>query len=210
LDFSRQREHGESVMTEFSKATWFSAPGVTQRTFVLTCALALSAAGLAFVPILPTPALWELVHTAPAAQPQVAEADSNWAGHLENPGPGGVVDRTSTGSLTSESYTTGFDSSNALPLPRTRVKLVTSNPDACPKGLNCTFRPKTPPVAILPPPRPLMMPQTPPPPVVVAQHHAPKHKAGLLAFMPRFPTTRQLVKPFATMANDVGGFFRKL
>jgi hypothetical protein len=204
-------------MGESSKATMFAGAGVPQRTFVLTCGLALTAAGLAFVPILPAPALWELVHTAPAAQPNVAETDSAWAGHLENAGAANAVDPTSTGSLTSASYTTGFDTSKDSPLPHRAPKLAAHDPDACPNDLNCTFRPKTPPVAILPPPRPLMLPQTTPMPApkpapVLAQHTnpSPKHKSGLLGFMPRLPSAHAILRPFTSVANAVGGFIHRL
>lgn len=195
-------------MTESSKATWSSTPGATQRTFVLTCALALSAAGLAFVPILPAPALWELVHKAPAGH-KVAEADSTWAGHLETPGAGVAVDPASTGSLTSASYTTGFDSKKESPLPHMRLKLTARDPYTCPKNLNCAFRPKAPPVAILPPPRPLMVPQTAPTPIAV-QRHPPKRQPNALAFMPRLPSTHAILRPFTSMANAVGGFIHRL
>ena len=108
-------------MAESSKMFSFFGPGVTQRGVLISGSLALAGMVLSFAPVLPQPNLWQALGTpsvAPAAAPM---PNSTWAGHLESPGTA-AADAGASHALTSASYTTGFDSADAAPLPATSLK----------------------------------------------------------------------------------------
>jgi hypothetical protein len=182
----------------------------------LSGGLALAAMVLAFAPVLPLPAFWQMLKT------QAAAPNSTWAGHLEAPGANGAA---AGRPLTSASYTTGFNTAAALPLPAPApAKVAVEDPSACPADLNCTFRPKL--TAALPPPRPLTIaadaqsapahrvaapaaPQQAEKPLADDQH-ADKKPSGIARWLPHLPPARTLLKPFTFVANAVGGLIPKL
>ncbi len=203
-------------MAESSKIGWLNGPGLTQRGMALSGGLALAAMVLAFAPVLPLPAFWQMLKT------QAAAPNSTWAGHLEAPGANGAA---AGRPLTSASYTTGFNTAAALPLPAPApTKVAVEDPSACPADLNCTFRPKL--TAALPPPRPLTIaadaqsapahrvaapaaPQQAEKPLADDQH-ADKKPSGIARWLPHLPPARTLLKPFTFVANAVGGLIPKL
>ncbi len=208
-------------MAETSKIGWLNGPSLTQRGMVLSGGLALTVMVLAFAPVLPLPAFWQMLKTQAGAAP-----NSTWAGHLEAPG---ANDAAAGRPLTSASYTTGFNTAAALPLPAPAPpKVAVEDPDACPTGLNCTFRPRM--SAVLPPPRPVMVSHEPaaqaqarhvaalqPPekPQAAAKPQADKQQAenkpkGFARWLPHLPPARTLLKPFTFVANAVGGLIPKL
>jgi hypothetical protein len=214
-------------MAESSKIGWLNGPGLTQRGVVLSGGVALAASLLAFAPILPVPAFWQMLKT------QAAAPNSTWAGHLETPGAdGGDSGRP----LTSASYTTGFNKSASLPLPAAApAKIAVEDPNACPADLHCTFRPKI--NAVLPPPRPPMLAaratatqapahrvaalqqpasrsseklQTPNKPQPAPVQQAENKPKGLARWLPHLPPARTLLRPFTFVANAVGSLIPKL
>jgi len=203
-------------MAESSKIGWLNGPGLTQRGVALSGGLALAAMVLAFAPVLPLPAFWQMLKA------QATVPNSTWAGHLEAPGADGA---TAGRPLTSASYTTGFNTAAALPLPAAAPpKVAVEDPNACPAGLNCTFRPKM--NAVLPPPRPIIVTQAParhvaalqqpqkPQAAVIPQpahmQQAENKPKGLARWLPHLPPARTLLKPFTFVANAVGGLIPKL
>jgi hypothetical protein len=202
--------------------TGLTQTGLTQRGMALSGGLALATAvGLAFAPILPLPSFWQMLKS------QTAVSDSTWAGDLEPPG---ASTSATSRPLTSASYTTGFDTAAALPLPvASPVKLTVEDPNACPADLNCTFRPRLP--AILPPPHPAlavavasvpaptrriaaMLQPHQTPPAAAKQSAGPmptdKNPTGLARWLPHLPAAHTLLKPFAFVANAMGGLIPKL
>jgi hypothetical protein len=208
-------------MAESSKIDGLHGPGLTQRGMALSGGLALATTvGLAFAPILPLPSFWQMLKS------QTAVSDSTWAGDLEPP----RASVSATGRpLTSASYTTGFDTAAALPLPvAPAAKLTVEDPNACPADLNCTFRPRMP--AVLPPPRPALAAyvSTLPAPArraaTLQPHQIPpaaaKQSAGLMPadtkpmglarWIPHLPAAHTLLTPFAFVANAMGRLIPKL
>ncbi len=204
-------------MAESSKIGWLNGPGLTQRGMALSGGLALAAMVLAFAPVLPLPAFWQMLKT------QAAAPNSTWAGHLEAPGANGAA---AGRPLTSASYTTGFNTAAALPLPAPApAKVAVEDPSACPADLNCTFRPKL--TAALPPPRPLTIAadaQSAPAHRVAAPAAPQQAESGRWLTMQQrrqkaerarplaaaSAPARTLLKPFTFVANAVGGLIPKL
>jgi hypothetical protein len=145
----------------------------------------------------------------PAAESVAAPAsNSTWAGHLETPGTAST-DAATRHALTSASYTTGFDNSDAAPLPSNALKTVAVDPAACPDDLNCTFRAKA--GAAVPLARPRIALAAP----IHARVDAPptrdeKKPTGFAALMPKLPSTHTLLKPFTFVANTFSGLMQKL
>jgi hypothetical protein len=196
-------------MAESSKMFSFFGPGLTQRGVLISGSLALAGMVLSFAPVLPQPNLWQALGTPAVAPAAAPTPNSTWAGHLESPGAA-ATDVGASHALTSASYTTGFDSADAAPLPAISLKTAAANPTACPNDLNCTFRSKA--GATLPPPRARMASVGP------ARIHAgagPAHQdlkkpTGLAALLPSLPSTHTLLKPFAFVANTFGGLMQRL
>jgi hypothetical protein len=193
-------------MASSSRIGWILGPGVTQRGLVLSGALALMGMVLVFAPILPRASLLQTLEP-PAAHRQAA-VNSSWTGHLENPG---ISDRGAAASqkLTSASYTTGFDTADSEPLPSAPAKLAAREPDGCPKGLACAFRPRADRPSLLPPQRPQAFAEASTPPADEYRQET-KQRTGLAAFLPRLPSPHALLKPFVFVANSVGGLMRRL
>ncbi len=184
---------------------------------------------LAFGPVMPQAGLWHFL--APPAASSATKLQA-WVGHLEIPaeqsGP-------ATEPLTSASYTSGFDKAAAGLAPQSiaAAKLPqTSDPRACPDGLNCSFRtstavpPRRPPDNAAPvvaaasaaaPPAPGASPSTatsdlPLPPADVgppAPQPAP-HPNGLATLTSQLTSPHTLLKPFAFVANTFTGFMSRL
>jgi hypothetical protein len=194
-------------MAETSKMFSFFGPGLTQRSVLISGSLALAGMVLSFAPILPQTNLWQALGT-PIVAPVVAPTpNSTWAGHLESPGAA-AADAGGSHVLTSASYTTGFDSADAAPLPASSLKTAAANPAACPNDLNCTFRSKA--GATLPPPHARMASLGPVRAHADAPHQDLKKPTGLAALLPSLPSTHTLLKPFAFVANTFGGLMQKL
>ncbi len=197
-------------MAESSKMAWFFGAGLPQRGLVLSGTLALAGLALAFAPVLPRPGIWQVLQT-PAATPAVAgtnstnSANSNWAGHLESPGAGAPATEGVSQKLTSASYTTGFNTADAGPLPAAAPPkaVAAHDPNACPDDLNCAFRSKPSATAARPQTAGLSA-------SIHAAQHQGKKPAGLAAFMPHLPSAHTLLKPFAFVANTFGGLIHKL
>ncbi|HEY0145157.1 MAG TPA: hypothetical protein VGB93_03160 [Methylovirgula sp.] len=194
-------------MAETSKIFSFFGPGVTQRGVLISGSLALAGMVLSFAPVLPQPSLWQVLGTPAVAPAHASTPNSTWAGHLESPGTSGT-DVGPSHALTSASYTTGFDSAAAAPLPATSLKTAVVDPGACPNDLNCTFRSKT--GATLPPPHARMASIGSSRPHAGTTHQDLKKPTGLAALLPSLPSTHTLLKPFAFVANTFGGLMHRL
>ncbi|MEJ0052190.1 MAG: hypothetical protein WDN02_13435 [Methylovirgula sp.] len=194
-------------MAETSKIFSFFGPGVTQRGVLISGSLALAGMVLSFAPILPQPNLWQVLGTPAVAPAHASTPNSTWAGHLESPGTSGA-DVGASHALTSASYTTGFDSAAAAPLPAPSLKMAAVDPSACPNDLNCTFRSKA--GATLPPPHARMASIGSSRTHAGAAHQDLKKPTGLAALLPSLPSTHTLLKPFAFVANTFGGLMHRL
>lgn len=194
-------------MAESSKIFSLFGPGLTQRGILISGSLALAGMVLSFAPILPQPNLWQALGT-PSAAPIAAPApNSTWAGHLETPGTTGA-DATASHTLTSASYTTGFDNTDAAPLPATVLKTAATDPAACPNDLNCTFRSRA--DVTLPVPRPRIAYATLQRAHADAARQDVKKPTGFAALLPNLPSTHTLLKPFTFVANTFGGLMHRL
>ena len=194
-------------MAESSKMFSFFGPGVTQRGVLISGSLALAGMVLSFAPVLPQPNLWQALGTPAVAPAAASMPNSTWAGHLESPGTA-AADVGASHALTSASYTTGFDSADAAPLPAMSSKMAAADPAACPNDLNCTFRSRA--GATLPPPHARMASIESPRAHAGAAHQDLKKPTGLAALLPSLPSTHTLLKPFAFVANTFGGLMQKL
>ncbi len=195
-------------MAASSKIFSFFGPGVTQRGILISASLALAGMVLSFAPILPQPSLWQMLG-APAVAPVAVASTPNspWAGHLESPGTG-AADIGAGHVLTSASYTTGFDSADAAPLPAASLKMAKADPAACPNDLNCTFRSKA--GTISPSAHARMASLGSPRAPAGAPHQDLKKPTGLAAFLPNLSATHTLLKPFVFVANAFGGLMHRL
>ena len=194
-------------MAESSKMFSFFGPGVTQRGVLISGSLALAGMVLSFAPVLPQPNLWQVLDTPAVAPTAAPMPNSTWAGHLESPGAN-AADAGASHALTSASYTTGFDSADAAPLPATSIKTTTTDPTACPNDLNCTFRSRA--GATLPPPHVRIAYTGPTRVHVGAPHQDMKKPTGFAALLPSLPSTHTLLKPFAFVANTFGDLMHRL
>ncbi len=191
-------------MAESSKTFSFFGPGVTQRGVLISGGLVLAGMVLSFAPVLPQPSLWQMVDPPAVAPAATTPApNSTWAGHLESPGTG-VANSSGGHALTSASYTTGFDSADAAPLPATSLKTAAVDPAACPNDLNCTFRLKA--GAAHARTASIGSPRV----HAGAPHQDLKKPTGLAALLPNLSPTPTLLKPFAFVANAFGGLMHRL
>jgi hypothetical protein len=193
-------------MAESSKIFTLFGPGLTQRGLLISGSLALGATVLSFAPVLPQANVWQALDTSPAVQVAPPPPNSTWAGHLEAPGAGGAA--ASGHALTSASYTTGFDSTDAAPMPANVLKAVAIDPSACPNDLNCTFRSRA--GVTLPVPRPRIALIAPVHMHAETQPREGKKATGFAALLPKLPSTHTLLRPFAFVANTFGGLMHKL
>lgn len=198
--------------------------------------LALSAvitliAMVAFGPVLPRPGLWPVALPS-AATTADSDDESNWAGHLENPGQAARAAQNER--LTSASYTSGFDKVAAGVAPTSEhLKPQARDPQACPGDLNCAFRAAKSPA--LPPRRPTLVATAPASAAIAAPASAlttatatsatnaiavapvvpaalppqPEHRHDF-AFLPRLPSPHTLLRPFTFVADQFTGLIKKL
>lgn len=191
-------------MVSSSKAGWISGSGFAQRGLILSGGVALMGMVLAFAPVLPRPSLLQTL--SPAAAPP-AQAFSSWTGHLESPTANNAGPAQQR--LTSASYTTGFDTENSEPLPRTSAKVAARDTNACPAGLSCTFRLRQNRTFALPPPRPQALTEILAKPAA-GEHRQDTPRRDLAALLPRLPSTHTLLTPFTFVATSVGGLMHRL